>query len=214
MRGSFLPDKSSDIGQCSFDEPIPHRGGRQVPYPSLHQGGPHCWPHPDDSLRLCPTKLTDPPRLFPLSFLYHWPALAHASDFPKISQTSSIWPQPALYFLLSGLMPALAASGCGSQLGFFWAPPRPAQVAAICRLFCSSSWLVQAEHRWQLTLACTSWEAPELVYPVECFISCEAPPATSSMAYSRGRLSRHQSLAEVRPTSWAPAQLILHSDHI
>ena len=147
-----------------------------MPYLSLHQGGPHCWPCPDHSLRLRPTRLSDPPRLFPWSFLYQWPALAHTSDFLKSpkkqylasacpvflvkwpqASTSSIWMWFTAWLLL------------GSHLQDTSKSP---QVAAICRLFCSSSWLAQAEHRQQSTLACTSWEAPELVYPVDSFMSC------------------------------------------
>ena len=33
------------------------------------------------------------PKTFPVAFPYKWPLLAHATDFPKISQTSSLWPQ-------------------------------------------------------------------------------------------------------------------------
>ena len=33
--------------------------------------------------------------------------------------------------------PELTTAGLGSQLGLVWSPPSPAQVAAICRSFCS-----------------------------------------------------------------------------
>ena len=37
---------------------------------------------------------------------------------------------------------ALVTPGLGSQLGLLWAPPRPAQLAAICRSLCSSCQVV------------------------------------------------------------------------
>ena len=59
----------------------------------LYQPGSHCLSHPSDSPRPCPTQLSGPPKLFPVAFPYEWLVLAHASDFPKSSQTSSIWLQ-------------------------------------------------------------------------------------------------------------------------
>ena len=87
----------------AFDEPSPHRAGKQVPHLSLYQPGSHCSPGAGDSLRPSPTQLVGPPKLFPVDFPYKWPVLAHASDFPKISQTSSPWPQCTPYLSLSGL---------------------------------------------------------------------------------------------------------------
>ena len=107
----------------------------------LHQPGSHCSPCPDDSLRPRPTQFAGPPNLFPVDFPHEWPILAHTSDFPKISQTSSIWPQHAPYLSPSGPSPGTN----GSQLWFAtclsWAPPSSAQVAAICKLLCSSFWV-------------------------------------------------------------------------
>ena len=83
---------------------------------------------------------------------------AHASCFQWLFHTNSLsWLMlPILLKSLkqaaSGLiMPctshkvvptlALAAADLGSQLGVTWAPPGPAQIAAIGRPFCSSCWM-------------------------------------------------------------------------
>ena len=56
----------------------------------------------------------------------------------------------------------------------------------------------QIEHRQWLTLACTSWETPEPVHPVNYRphqnTNTQPPP---QVARSRSRLSGHQSYAEV-----------------
>ena len=109
-RGSFLPDRSAGKGHLCFDEPSPHRASRLVPYLRLPQPDSQGLPHPSDSLRPGLTQLSGPPKLFPGAFPYKWPVLAHVSDFPKISQTSSIWPQQALYFSLSGPRPNTSGS--------------------------------------------------------------------------------------------------------
>ena len=61
---SFLPDRSSGRGHCSFDEPCPHRAGRWVPYLSLHLPGSHNLTQSGYFLRLCPTQLVRPSKLF------------------------------------------------------------------------------------------------------------------------------------------------------
>ena len=86
---SFLPDKSTTRGHCSFDEPSSNRDSRQVPCLSVHQPGTQYLLHPGDSLRPCPTKLEGSPFKLPL--------LSHVLDFSKISQTSNIWPLQAMY---------------------------------------------------------------------------------------------------------------------
>ena len=108
--GSFLPDRSAGRGHCSFDEPSLLRDSSRVPYLSVHRLGYHCLPHPGDSLRPYPTKFAGPPKLLPVPFLYRWFILAYTSDFPKFSQTSSIWPQQAPYPLLSGPRPGTSSS--------------------------------------------------------------------------------------------------------
>ena len=90
------------------------------------------------SLNPAPPNLWVHPKMFPMVFPYKQPLLDHASDFPKISQTSSIWPLHTPYPLLSGSRPRLVAASLSSQLGLFHATPSPAQVAAIWRFFCSS----------------------------------------------------------------------------
>ena len=64
---------------------------------------PHWWPHP--------TQLSGPTKLFPVAFPYKWLVLTNASDFPKFSQTSSMWPQWALYLLLWCPRPSTRSSG-------------------------------------------------------------------------------------------------------
>ena len=44
-----------------------------------------------DSLTPCPTQISGPCKLFSVAFTYEWSILVHVSDFPKTSQTSSIW---------------------------------------------------------------------------------------------------------------------------
>ena len=120
----------------SFDEPIPQswQAGAisESPSPWLK-----LFPHPGDSLRLHPTQLSGPPKLFPAAFSYGWPVVGIVSEYPKICQKSSTWPQHALYHVAPGL--ALAAASLGLQLGLTRTPPSPAQVAAVCRSLCSSS---------------------------------------------------------------------------
>ena len=80
---------------------------RWAPY---HLPGSHRSSLPDDSLRSCSIQLLVPPNPFPVAFPYEWPVLALASNFPKISQESSIWPQCAPYPLLSGHRPGTSGS--------------------------------------------------------------------------------------------------------
>ena len=56
--------------------------------------------------------------------------------------------------------PAVAAASLVSQLGFAWESPSPAQVAAISDCFIAQAGQPWAEHRWGMTLACTSRETP------------------------------------------------------
>ena len=101
------------------------------------------------------------------------------------------------------------APGLGSQCSLSWALPSTAQAAPTCRLLWSSYQWSWKEHRWQLTLACTSQEAREPVYPGTTFrphqTITQPPP---QVTHSRGRPSRHQSLIEVSPTPWSQ---LLHS---
>ena len=86
----------------------------------------------------CSTQLVDLPKLLPVALPYKWPILAHAVDFPKISQsfnntqTSSIWPWPALSLLLSSPSPV----DSGSQPWFRAWPlevfSKPRTVTIIC----------------------------------------------------------------------------------
>ena len=94
----------------SFLRPPSHRACRWVPYLSHRQPGYHCSPHPGHSLRPTPPNLWVHPGPFPVAFPYKEPVLPHASDFPKISQTSSIWPLHTLYILLSGPWYSISSS--------------------------------------------------------------------------------------------------------
>ena len=53
---------------------------------------------------------------------------------------------------------ALAAASLDSELGLAWKSLSPAQVAAISHCSTAQAGWRQAEHRWWLTLACTTWE--------------------------------------------------------
>ena len=107
---SFLLDRSDGRGHYFFSEPSPNRASRWAPYLRLHLPGSHSLLYPDDSLRPCPTQLSDPPKLFPVAFLYKWLVLTPASDFSKFSQTSSIWLLQAPYFLLTCLRPSTSST--------------------------------------------------------------------------------------------------------
>nr|KAF6387548.1 hypothetical protein mMyoMyo1_008038 [Myotis myotis] len=72
-----------------------HSADRQLPYLSLHQPGSHCLLFPGDSLKPCHIQTA-------AALPYECPVLAQASDFPKISQTCSTWPQHAPYLSISG----------------------------------------------------------------------------------------------------------------
>lgn len=103
-RSRFLPDISADKGHHFLAEPSPHKANRQVPYLSLYQHnrvGP---------TKLCsqlipweptPPNLQGPPKSFPVAPPYKWPVFAHAADFLKIPETSSILPRYHPYLPLS-----------------------------------------------------------------------------------------------------------------
>ena len=138
------------------------------------------------------------PTLFPVSFSNEWPILSHASDFSDIFQTSSIWPQCAMYPRPDISSTALVQS---------WTSPgtsSPAQLSAICRSLCSSCWVALGRtHVAAADLGLYSQEAPEPAYPVYTFRpwqSTTQPPAQATL--SRGRLSGHQSPTEVSPAAW------------
>ena len=82
-------NRSASTAHCSFSEPS-SQSWQVGAILRLHQPGSHCWPHPGDPLRPCPTQLSGPPKLFPGAFPYEWFVLAHVLDFPSFSQTSSI----------------------------------------------------------------------------------------------------------------------------
>ena len=75
--------------------PQSHRAGRQVPYLRLHQLGSHCLPHPIDLLRLCLSQLIGLPKLLTVAFSYESLVFSHASQLPKIFQTSKNQTQQA-----------------------------------------------------------------------------------------------------------------------
>ena len=138
--GSFLPGGSAGRGHWSFSEPSPphsHRASGRVSYLRLHQSSSHCLPWPGDS-RPCLSQLLGPPKLFPVAFQYKWLVLAHASDFPKFSQTSSVWLQGAPYISLSCPRPSSSSNQPWFTDWPHLAPPSPAWVAAtwssLCRL--------------------------------------------------------------------------------
>ena len=98
-----------------------------------------------------------PTKLLTLDFPYEWLGLAHDSQLPKASQTisrTSVRPQPP-YLLLRGHQPTASLV---SKFGFAWESPRPAQVAAISYCFIAQAGWLWAEHRRELTSACTTWE--------------------------------------------------------
>ena len=82
MGSSFLPGRSAGRGHCSFSEHSPDRT-TETPSTSLTLLASH-------SLKLCPDQHLSSPKMFPVDFPYEWLVLAHASDIPKLSQTSSI----------------------------------------------------------------------------------------------------------------------------
>ena len=87
--GSFLPDRSANRGLYSFDEPSPNRARRWAPHLSLHQPSSHYLPCPGDSLRL-PHSTFGPTQAISSGFFMQMSRIeAHASNFPKISQTNS-----------------------------------------------------------------------------------------------------------------------------
>ena len=145
---------------------------------------------------------------FPVAFPYQWPALAHASDFPKISQTSIIWPWWALFLSLSVPRP-----GTSDRQPWFAAWP----LLGTSKLNTSSSHLQIAVllmpggpgqntgSGWSLGLYLLG--APEPVLPVNGFWphfrTTQPPPQSDTLK----RQTRAYSV------KWVPEQLILHSDH-
>ena len=94
-------------GHCPFPEPSPHRAtepaGRYHTWVSIN------WLTVCHTLVVpwgpCPTQLSGISKLFPVAFLCKWLVLAHASGFPKFSETSSIWLQWRPYLYLSWSCP-------------------------------------------------------------------------------------------------------------
>lgn len=135
--GSFLPDKSARRSHCSFDKPSLHRAR-----------GEH------------PTQLADLLKVFPVAFPCERPVLAHTSDFPNISQTSSTWPQRAVP--LAKWQPAVFCSLASSG------HPQAQRKYQLSADGFVTLW-PWAEHRQGLVLACTSQKVPEPVHPVDSF---------------------------------------------
>lgn len=83
----------------SFAEPLPYK---QVAYLSLHQLGSHCSLRSGNFWDTAPTQLLGQPKQFSVAFPHKWSVLAHAEDFPKISQMSNICSWHTPYLSLSG----------------------------------------------------------------------------------------------------------------
>ena len=147
-----------------------------------------------------PPQLLGPPKLFPVAFPYKWPVLAHASDFPKISQISSIWPWHAPYLLLSGPILTLAIASLGSHLDFTWTPLSPGQVAATYRSLCSSFWVVPGEAQAVADLGLYLTGGLRASTPNgQLQTTLKHHPTTATSNTLKGGLSRHLSSAGVRP---------------
>ena len=127
-----------------------------VPLMSLPSTEPglHHLPHADDSLKPHHTQLSSPPKLFQVVFPYEWHYLAHASDFPKISQTS-IWPQHAPYLSPSGLRPGTNNNQPQFAAGPHLGTSKPIKSSSHLQINLYAKWSWEG-HRWQLTLAYTS----------------------------------------------------------
>ena len=92
-------------------EPSPCWANRQVPYMSVHQLCYYCsCPALVISWNLIPPYLQAQLKPFPMTFPHKWPILSHASDFPQISQISSIQPWHALYLSLSCPRPSTSTN--------------------------------------------------------------------------------------------------------
>ena len=75
--------------------------------------------------------------------------------------------------MASGL--ALAAASLDSQLDFTWESPSSTQVASTSDGFIAQVRWPQAEHKWKLTLACTTLGIPGLAHPVDSYNHVRAP---------------------------------------
>lgn len=130
--------------------------------------------------------------------------LAHDSDFPKIPQTRSNLVSPCSLPLVKWPQ---ALHNCKPVLLYGLASPENLQAQHNYQLstdhfVAHASW-PWAGHRWQLTLACTSWETPDPAHPVESFRphqSISQPPPQGTL--SKSGLSRYQSLAELSTSLW------------
>ena len=159
-------------------------------------------PHPGDSLRPCLTQIAHPLKLFSVFFPYEWLVLAHASDFPKIFQISSIWPM-CLYFTTSGPSPSTGRASFGSQLGLAWAPPSPAQLAAICRSLCISGRVTLRRTKVVADLGLHYPGGPRVRTPSgQLQTMSKNHPVTSTIDTLKGSLSGYQSSTEVSPAPW------------
>ena len=131
-----------------------------------------------------------------------WTPLAHTLDFPKIPQTSSIWPLHPLYLLLIGPRPGTTLASLSSHCGLSWAPPSPGKWQPSAQnSVVHVGWSCTGHKQW-LTLhlqggprASTSGRQLKAMLDYK--------PTPPQATHSRSKLNRHQSPTEVGPAPWS-----------
>ena len=159
-----------------------------------------------DSLRPCLTQLSGPPKLFPVPPPHIWLILAHASDSPEFSQTSSIWPQPHTS--------ALAMANLGFQPRLPMAPPDPKEVTDIFILLCSLCLVVLGRTQMEVVLDLLLLGGPRgrsLSVQLQSTSKHHYPTISKSNTF-KGRTQQESKPAEGSPALWKGpfAHVILH----
>ena len=140
-----------------------------------------------------------------MAFPYKWVVLAHASDFPKFSHTSSIWLQqePIPLAKLPQAWRYLTATSLASQSGFAWPPPSPAQVAAICRALRSLYQVALGGTGVAADLGLHLPGGPRASTPAaELQMTLKHHSTTSTSSTLKGGTQQYQSPTVISPSLW------------
>ena len=140
-----------------------------------------------------------------------WTPLAHTLDFPKIPQTSSIWPLHPLYLLLIGPRPGTTLASLSSHCGLSWAPPSPGKWQPSAQnSVAHAGWSCTGHKQW-LTLHLQG--GPEPVHLVDSLRPCWTTNQPLHKQHTQGANSADTKA----PLKWVllrgPTQHLLHCSH-